>query len=152
MSTENIQQTPKKISKSSTTANISFESVVAGFANQLETYLARRTFMQTGIAHCSLLLRTYIYGRPLRQDKLLSPLLCRPSERNLKNFISFKTVISDLSLQGGGKMRDPVRTRLAFFRFLSPCFFIFFALSPNLLNVWKRLCAAKVLVSCHHYA
>ena len=103
MSTGNIQQTPKKISKSSTTANISFESVVAGFANQLETYLARRTFMQTGIAHCSLLLRTCIYGRPLRQDKLLSPLLCRPSERNLKNFISFKTVISDLSLQGAGR-------------------------------------------------
>ena len=37
-------------------------SVVAGFANQLETHLSRRTFMQTEIAHCSLLLRTSIGG------------------------------------------------------------------------------------------
>ena len=30
-----------------------------------------------------------IYGRPLRQDKLLPHLLCRPCERRLKNSISF---------------------------------------------------------------
>ena len=36
-----------------------------------------------------------IFGRPLRQDKLLPYLLCRPCERRLKNFISFKTVISE---------------------------------------------------------
>ena len=38
-------------------------SVVAGFVNQLEMYLARRTFMQKEIAHCSPLLRTSIAGR-----------------------------------------------------------------------------------------
>ena len=36
-----------------------------------------------------------IYGRPLRQDNLLPHLLCRPCERRLKNFIAFKTVISE---------------------------------------------------------
>ena len=38
-------------------------SVVAGFVNQLEMYLARRTFMQKEIAHCSPLLRTPMAGR-----------------------------------------------------------------------------------------
>ena len=38
-------------------------SVVAGFANQLEANLSRRTFMQTEIALCLLLLRTSIGGR-----------------------------------------------------------------------------------------
>ena len=37
-------------------------SVVAGFVNQLEMYLARRTFMQKEIAHCSSLLRTSMGG------------------------------------------------------------------------------------------
>ena len=59
-------------------------SVVAGFANQLETYLARRTF----IAHCSLLLRASMGGRWHNSR-------CRPCERRLKNYISFKTVISE---------------------------------------------------------
>ena len=38
-------------------------SVVAGLVNQLEMYLARRTFMQKEIAHCSPLLRTSMAGR-----------------------------------------------------------------------------------------
>ena len=59
MSTGSIQQTSKKISKSSTTANISCCRGV----NQLEMYLARRTFMQKEIAHCSPLLRTSMAGR-----------------------------------------------------------------------------------------
>ena len=38
-------------------------AVVAGFVNQLEMYLARRTFMQKEIAHFSPLLRTSMAGR-----------------------------------------------------------------------------------------
>ena len=38
-------------------------SVVAGFVNQLEMYLARRTFMQKEIAHCLPLLKTSMAGR-----------------------------------------------------------------------------------------
>ena len=48
-----------------------------------------------------------IYGRPLRQDNLLPHLLCRPCERRLRNFIAFKTVISESqrshSLKGAGR-------------------------------------------------
>ena len=36
-----------------------------------------------------------IYGRPLRKDKFLPHLRCRPCERRLKNYIVFKTVISE---------------------------------------------------------
>ena len=90
MSTGSIQQTPKKIIKSSTTANIS----------------CCRLFKSAGDVSCSkniyakgnralLTAAEDIYGRPLRQDKLSPQLLCRPCERRLKNFISFKTVISE---------------------------------------------------------
>ena len=90
MSTGNIQQTPKKISKSSTTANVS----------------SCRLCKSVGDVSCSkniyangnrvlLAAAEDIYGRPLRQVNLLPHLICRPCERRLKNFISFKTVISE---------------------------------------------------------
>ena len=65
-------------------------SVVADFANQLETHLSRTTFMQTEISPALLPAAEDIYRRPLRQDKLLPHLLRRPCERRLKNCISLK--------------------------------------------------------------
>ena len=56
-------------------------SVVAGFANQLKTYVARRTYFYRALLAAA----EDIYGRPSRQDKLLPHLLCRPCERRLKN-------------------------------------------------------------------
>ena len=83
MSTGNIQQSPKNISK----LNLPLLqiSVVAGFANQLKTYVARRTYFYRALLAAA----EDIYGRLLRQDKLLPHLLCRPCERRLKNCISF---------------------------------------------------------------
>ena len=80
MPTGNIQQSPKMISKSSTTANISccrlFKSV--------EDVSCSKNIYRALLAAVE-----DIYGRPLRQDKLLPHLLCRPCERRLKNCISF---------------------------------------------------------------
>ena len=65
-------------------------SVNAGFANQLETHLSQRTFMQTEIVHCSLLLRTSIGGR---WDKINC---CHVYYVGLVKDASFKTVISEV--------------------------------------------------------
>ena len=90
MSTRSIQQTPKKISKSSTTANISCCRLCksAGDVSCSENIYAKGNRALLAAAED-------IYGRPLRQDKLLPQLLCRPCERRLKNFVSFKTVICE---------------------------------------------------------
>ena len=63
MSTGNIQQSPKKISKSSTTANIKLLQAlqISWIRILLEEHLS---------PHCLLPLKD-IYGQPLRQDKLL---------------------------------------------------------------------------------
>ena len=87
MSTGNIQQTPPKRSVNIPLLQI---SVVTGFANQLETHLSRRTFMQTEIVHCSLLLRTSIGGR---WDKINC---CHVYYVGLVKDASFKTVISEV--------------------------------------------------------
>lgn len=90
MSTGSLQDTPKKISKSSTTANITCcrlcKSVGDVSCSKNIYAKGNRAFLAAA---------EDIYGRPLRQDKLLPHLLCRPCERRLKNFISFKTVISE---------------------------------------------------------
>ena len=90
MSTGSIQQTPKKISKSSTSANISFCRLCKSVG---DVPCSKNIYAKGNRA--LLAAAEDIYGRPLRQDKLLPHLLCRPCERRLKNFISFKTVISE---------------------------------------------------------
>ena len=90
MSTGSIQQMPKKISKSSTTANICCCRLCKSVG---EVSCSKKIYAKGNRA---LLAATEdIYGQPLRQDKLLPQLLCRPCERCLKNFMSFKTVISE---------------------------------------------------------
>ena len=88
MSTGNIQQKPKKISKSSTTANVS----CCRLCKSVGDVSCSKNIYANG--NCALLAAAEdIYGQPLGQDKLLPHLLRRPCERRLKNFISFKTVI-----------------------------------------------------------
>ena len=81
MSTGNIQQMPKKVSKYSATANISCCRLCksVGDVSCLKNIYANgnRALLATA---------EDIYGRPLRQDKLLPHLLCRPCKRRLKNF------------------------------------------------------------------
>ena len=90
MSTWSIQQTPKKISKPSTTANISCCRLCKSVG---DVSCSKNIYAKGNRA--LLAAAEDIYGRPLRQDKLLPQLLCRPCERRLKIFISFKTVISE---------------------------------------------------------
>ena len=90
MSTGSIQQMSKKISKSSTTANIS----CCRLCKSVGDVSCSKNIYAKG--NCALLAAAEdICGRPSRQDKLLPQLLCRPCERRLKIFISFKTVISE---------------------------------------------------------
>ena len=89
MSTENIQQTPKKISTSSTTVNISLLQVLSvGDVSCSKNIYAKGN-------RASLAAAEDICGRPLRQAKFFPHLLCGPCERRLKNFLSFKTVIGE---------------------------------------------------------
>lgn len=90
MSTGNIQQTPKKISTSSSTANISCCRLCKSVG---DVSCSKNIYAKGNRA--LLAAAEDVYGRPLRQDKLLPHLLCRPCERRLKNFMSFKTVISE---------------------------------------------------------
>ena len=80
MSTGNIQQSPKKISKSSTTAYIS----CCRLCKSVEDVSCSKNIYRALLAPAE-----EIYGRPLRRDKLPPHLLCRPCERRLKNSISF---------------------------------------------------------------
>ena len=86
MSTGDIQQSPKKISKSSTATNISCYRLCKSVGDVSCSKNIYRTLLAAA---------EDIYGRPLRQDKLLPHLLCRPCERRLKNCFPFKTVISE---------------------------------------------------------
>ena len=73
MSNGSFQQTPKKISKSSSTADISCCRLWKSAG------VARRTFMQKEY-RALLAAAEDICRRPLRQDKSLPQLLCRPCE------------------------------------------------------------------------
>ena len=90
MSNGSIQQHPKNISKSSTTANIS----CCRLCKSVGDVSCLKNIYAKGI-RALLAAAEDIYGRPLRQDKLLPQLLCSPCKRRLKIFISFKTVISE---------------------------------------------------------
>ena len=90
MSTGSIQDTPKKISKSSTIVNITCCRLCKSVG---DVSCSKNIYAKGNRA--LLAAAEDIYGRPLRQDKLLPHLLCRPCERRLKKFISFKTVISE---------------------------------------------------------
>ena len=87
---KDIQETPKKISKSSTAANIS----CCRLCKSVGDISCWKNIYAKG-NRALLAAAEDVYGRPLRKDKFLPHLLCRPCERRLKNFISFKTVINE---------------------------------------------------------
>ena len=91
MSSLNDQQTPKKIFQSSVPRNLSSCRLCGAVGDRSwSKHLFRKgNRALLGAAED-------IYGSTLRQDNNLLPhLVCRPCERRTKNFVAFKTLITE---------------------------------------------------------
>ena len=91
MSSLNHQQTPKKMCQSSVPRNLSSCRLCGAVGDRSwSKHLFRKG------SRALLAAAEDIYGSTLRQDDNLLPhLVCRPCERRTKNFIAFKTLITE---------------------------------------------------------
>ena len=91
MSSLNHQQTPKKIFQSSIPRNLSSCRLCGTVGDRSWSKHLFRKGNRALLAAAQ-----DIYGNTLRQDDNLLPhLVCRPCERRTKNFIAFKSVITE---------------------------------------------------------
>ena len=91
MSSINLKQTPKKKCKSSVPVDISSCRLCRAVGDRL---WSKNLYVK---GNCALLAAVEdICGHTLRQDDNLLPhLICRACERRIKNFVTFKTLITE---------------------------------------------------------
>lgn len=87
ISTGNLRQTPKKVCKSSATASLKCCRLCKSFGDISFWTNIYSKGNRAPLAAAAV----DIFGRPLRKDKLMPHLLCRPCERRLKSeFLNFE--------------------------------------------------------------